>query len=61
MLAPPSPWRDNGHMAADPTHQCPYCDLRFEYHNEIKDHIVHDHPDHFSVVASIEPRELPHA
>ena len=47
-------------MASDPTHQCPYCELRFEYHNEIKDHIVRDHPDHLTVVAAIEPHELPH-
>jgi hypothetical protein len=47
-------------MASDPTHQCPYCELRFEYHNEVKDHIVNDHPDHLAVVAAIEPRELPH-
>jgi hypothetical protein len=41
-------------------HQCPYCDLRFEYHNEIKDHVLHDHPERSDVVATIEPRELPH-
>jgi hypothetical protein len=41
-------------------HQCPYCDLRFEYHNEIKDHVLHDHPERSDVVATIEPHELPH-
>ncbi len=55
-----APGRDNRIMAQDPTHQCPYCDLRFEYHNEIKDHILHDHPRHAGVVVSIEPHELPH-
>ena len=25
-----------------------------------KDHILHDHPEHASVVDSIEPHELPH-
>jgi hypothetical protein len=41
-------------------HQCPYCDLRFEYHNEIKDHVLHDHPERSDVVATIEPHEIPH-
>jgi hypothetical protein len=44
----------------DLTHQCPYCDLRFTYHNEIKDHIMHDHPARANVVVAIEPHELPH-
>jgi hypothetical protein len=43
------------------TRQCPYCDLRFKYHNEIKDHILHDHPARASVVEGIEPHELPHS
>lgn len=51
--------RDNGHMSDGPR-QCPYCDLRFEYHNEVKDHILHDHPGHEDVVALIEPHEMPH-
>jgi hypothetical protein len=41
-------------------HQCPYCELRFGYHQEVKDHILADHPEHAAVVAGIEPRELPH-
>jgi hypothetical protein len=40
--------------------QCPYCELRFEYHNEVKDHILHDHPDHVDVAVTMEPHELPH-
>lgn len=44
----------------DETHACPYCDLVFSYHEEVKDHVVHDHPGHASVVASVEMRELPH-
>jgi hypothetical protein len=48
-------------MMTETTHQCPYCDLRFEYHNEVKDHVLHDHPDRADVVAAIEPHELPHA
>jgi hypothetical protein len=48
-------------MAERPiVHQCPYCELRFEYHQEVKDHILVDHPQHADVVAGIEPRELPH-
>ena len=42
------------------THACPYCDLRFRYHEEVKDHIVHDHPSHVDVVATVEMHELPH-
>ncbi len=41
-------------------HQCPYCELMFEYHAEVKDHILHDHPEHGAVVANAEFRELPH-
>jgi hypothetical protein len=40
-------------------HQCPYCDLRFTYHNEVKDHVMRDHRDRADVVAAIEPHELP--
>ena len=40
--------------------QCPYCELRFTYHEEVKDHILHDHPERAEVVATIEPIELPH-
>ena len=43
------------------THQCPYCELRFDYHNEILDHVLHDHPDHADVAAGVELHELPHA
>ena len=46
--------------AVDVNRQCPYCDLKFEYHNEVKEHIMLDHPDHAGVVAGIEPHELPH-
>jgi hypothetical protein len=40
-------------------HQCPYCELRFLYLNEIKDHILHDHPDHAASFVDVEPHELP--
>ena len=42
------------------THACPYCELVFRYHEEVKDHILHDHPDHGDVVATVEMHELPH-
>jgi hypothetical protein len=48
-------------MTGPTTHTCPYCELIFSYHNEVKDHILHDHPEHRDVVDSIEPREMPHA
>ncbi len=41
--------------------QCPYCELRFEYHNEVKDHILQDHPDHPDVALPAEIHEMPHA
>jgi hypothetical protein len=47
-------------MNGSTTHACPYCELIFSYHNEVKDHILHDHPEHAAVVESIEPREMPH-
>jgi hypothetical protein len=61
------PWRtdavigDDDLMTASTTHACPYCELIFSYHNEVKDHIIHDHPEHAEMVESIEPRELPHS
>ena len=36
------------------THTCPYCELVFSYHEEIKDHILHDHSEHSDVVATVE-------
>ena len=59
MLYVEAPERDNCDMD-DAPRQCPYCDLRFSYHNEVKDHILHDHHDHEGVVALIEPHEMPH-
>ena len=46
--------------SSNDTHACPFCDLIFMYHEEVKDHIVHDHPSHAAEVVSIEMRELPH-
>jgi hypothetical protein len=40
-------------------HQCPYCELRFVYANEVKDHVLHDHPEHADSFAIVEPHELP--
>jgi hypothetical protein len=40
-------------------HQCPYCELRFVYANEVKDHVLHDHPEHADSFATVEPHELP--
>ena len=50
---------DDRTMSEGP-HTCPYCELRFEYHDEIRDHISHDHPDHPDVVAGVEIHEMPH-
>jgi hypothetical protein len=46
-------------VPSDP-HTCPYCDLVFLYHEEVKDHIVHDHREHAAAVQLVEMRELPH-
>jgi hypothetical protein len=43
----------------DRPHTCPYCELRFDYHNEVKDHILHDHPDHPGVALSADIHEIP--
>jgi len=43
------------------TAHCPYCELRFEYHEEVRDHIRNDHPDHVDVAVTGEVHELPHA
>ena len=45
---------------APKVHTCPYCELSFSYHNEVKDHILHDHPDHAAAVAGVEVHEMPH-
>jgi hypothetical protein len=40
-------------------HQCPYCELRFMYANEVKDHVITDHPSHADAFASVEIHEVP--
>ena len=50
-----------GTFGAPETHACPYCELVFSYHEEVKDHVVHDHPEHAETVATVEMHELPHA
>ena len=48
-------------ISAEPhIHQCPYCELRFEYMNEVKDHVLHDHREHTLAFLTVEPHELPH-
>lgn len=46
--------------AHETIHTCPYCELRFLYMTEVKDHVLHDHPEFAKVVESAEPHELPH-
>ena len=41
-------------------HQCPYCELRFSYMAEVKDHVVRDHPKHREAFEGVETPELPH-
>ena len=40
-------------------HQCPYCDLRFQYATEIRDHVLHDHKEHAEAFLHVETHELP--
>ena len=40
-------------------HQCPYCELQFALANEVKDHVLHDHPDHAQGFFFVEPHQLP--
>ena len=41
-------------------HTCPYCELRFLYMTEVKDHGVHDHPARAKAFAGTQTTELPH-
>ena len=41
-------------------HQCPYCELRFNYMAEVKDHIVTDHKAHADGFEGVQVIELPH-
>lgn len=40
-------------------HQCPFCELRFLYASEVRDHIRVDHPDHEGIAESSDRTELP--
>ena len=42
-------------------HQCPFCELRFSYMAEVKDHVLLDHPDHAVEFEGAQTTELPHA
>jgi hypothetical protein len=46
-------------MQSSTVHQCPYCELKFLYLNEVKDHVEHDHPSHADVVSNMEAHEMP--
>ena len=41
-------------------HQCPYCELKFLYMTEVRDHVQLDHKEHADVVERADPHELPH-
>ena len=45
------------------THHCPYCELKFLYANEVREHVVVDHPSHsasFSRMVATEVEPHPH-
>lgn len=46
-------------MQSPTVHQCPYCELKFLYLTEVKDHVQHDHKEHADVVSRIEAHEMP--
>lgn len=46
-------------MQEDIVHQCPFCELKFLYMSEVKDHIMSDHKEHADEVAGAEPHEIP--
>jgi hypothetical protein len=39
-------------------HQCPFCEVRFLYVNELRDHVINDHPQHADSFISMTPHEL---
>ena len=60
MALSPLPGIGHDQGMTDEPRQCPYCELRFVNHNEVKDHILRDHPDHVEMAVSAEIHELPH-
>ena len=41
-------------------HQCPFCELRFSYMAEVKDHVLHFSPRPRDGFAGTPTTELPH-
>jgi hypothetical protein len=39
-------------------HQCPFCEVRFLYVNELRDHVIQDHPDHAESFLQVTPHEF---
>ena len=54
----PSPVDDE--IMTEQPHTCPYCELVFDYHEEVRDHVLRDHRDHATVADTVEFHELPH-
>jgi hypothetical protein len=40
-------------------HQCPYCEARFLFVNEVRDHVIRDHKEHAEAFATVTPHERP--
>jgi hypothetical protein len=38
-------------------HQCPFCELRFQYVTEVRDHVITDHPEHADAFLVTSPHE----
>ena len=39
-------------------HQCPFCEVRFLYINELRDHVIKDHPEHADSFLPVTPHEF---
>lgn len=44
-------------VMSDHVHTCPFCELRFQFVNEVRDHVVTDHPEHADSFVGIVPHE----
>jgi hypothetical protein len=44
---------------SDTVHQCPFCELRFLLADEVRDHVIHDHPSHAEEFERVHVVELP--
>ena len=46
-------------MAGNTVNRCPFCELRFAFVNEVRDHVIKDHRLHAQEFMPVSPHELP--